>query len=109
MFIANDVPCRRGSTDAARCVSIDMPAGEDHDIVCLMFEVLGWQLAGPVRAGGTPGADGDCRLQIRSVGGVLHIGTGDRRLAGLLACCGLDRLTLPVALPALEQLMVVAG
>ena len=109
MFTANDVPVRRGSTDGARLLMIDMPAGEEAETVRLMFEILGWQVvdaADPVD-GAQP--MGGARLHARAAGRVLVVHSGDARLRGLLARHGLDRLTLPPALPALEQLMLLAG
>lgn len=106
VYIANDVPGRRACSVGARRVCIDMPVGEAQETVALMFEILGWQVDRPDADGRPPG---DNRLVLRTDGGVVRVVTEDDALAVALARHGLDRLTVPVALPALEQLMVFAG
>jgi hypothetical protein len=76
-----------------------LPPGDDTEAISLMFEILGWQQTDRELA----------RLRLDPGAGVVHVSTTDPDLAHNLARAGLDRLTLPVVLPALEQLMVVAG
>ncbi|OYQ27631.1 hypothetical protein CHU93_10215 [Sandarakinorhabdus cyanobacteriorum] len=109
MYIANDVPSRHAGCHEVRSVWIDLPPGDERDKLWLMFEILGWQVSGPAAAGGHDKPAQDCRLQLCSRGRVVAVATTDHQLAAVLARQGLDRLIMPVALPALEQLMVVAG
>lgn len=82
-----------------RTMCLDLPPGDDTEAIILMFDILGWQAT----------ARDSARLRLHASAGVVHVRTDDSDLARRLACAGLDRLTLPVALSALEQLMVVAG
>ena len=77
---------------------VDMPEGAG-EIITLMLEILGWQQVPRERA----------RLCLRGADGVIAVEAACPVVARQLAANGLDRLVLPVALPALEQLMVVAG
>jgi hypothetical protein len=83
-----------------RTYSLDVPPGEAADTVQLMFEILGWR---PVAAADRP------RLQLRGTDPMLTVAADEPALAAVLARNGLDRLLLPLSLPALEQLMVCAG
>lgn len=100
MDIARELRAGCARLVAARTYSIDMPAGDAADTVRLLFEIMGWQVqaaaAGP-------------RLRLHGDDRMLCADTDDPALAAVLARNGLDRLLLPLALPALEQLMVCAG
>jgi hypothetical protein len=82
-----------------RTLCLGLPPCDDTEAISLMFDILGWQQTDRESA----------RLRLDPGSGVVLVTTADPDLAHSLACAGLDRLTLPVALPALEQLMVVAG
>jgi hypothetical protein len=80
----------------------DVPSAEAEKIG-LMFEILGWSVAAH------DGSAETARLTMRANGNIIEVTADDRALAPVLAAAGLDRLVMPVSLPALEQLMVFAG
>lgn len=92
-----------------RVALVGLPPAQ-AEIVGLMFAILGWEVADMCA---------DClsaappRLLMEARDGIIHVRAGDPALAStlapVLAANGLDRLVMPVSLPALEQLMVVAG
>lgn len=84
----------------------DIPVAEAEKIG-LLFEILGWSVAapGPEPAAGATAA----RLTMRARGNIIEVAIDDGAVAPTLAANGLDRLVMPVPLPALEQLMVFAG
>lgn len=49
------------------------------------------------------------RLVLRGEDRIIRVTTADPALVPVLAAAGVDRLVMPVALPAIEQLMVLAG
>lgn len=99
MVINNNASVLPAPILATRTICLDLPSGDDSEAIGLMFDILGWKAADHDSA----------RLRLHGAAGVVHVSTADAGLTHSLACAGLDRLTLPVALPALEQLMVVAG
>jgi len=88
----------------------DLP-DETAETISLLFEIMGWQVltAPPSGHRGAPPRlfmHGDCITQDETI---VAVTVDDPEIAAVLAANGLDRLTLPVSLPALEQLMVFAG
>lgn len=76
---------------------------EEAEKISLMFQIMGWSvvtddlLAPPAR------------LSMQAAGNIIMVASDDRQVMAQLAAAGLDRLVMPVSLPALEQLMVFAG
>jgi hypothetical protein len=60
-------------------------------------------------AAGAPGILAPPRLLLWHEAGVIMVAAADVMLAAQLARLGLDRLVLPLALPALEDLLAYAG
>jgi hypothetical protein len=71
--------------------------------ISLLFQILGWSVAVP------DALHGPARLTMRAVGNIIEVAIDDGGILPTLAAAGLDRLVMPVPLPALEQLMVFAG
>lgn len=71
--------------------------------ISLLFEILGWSVAEQ------DSLAGPARLTMRANGNIIEVAIDDSGMAPLLAAAGVDRLVMPVSLPALEQLMVFAG
>lgn len=71
--------------------------------ISLLFEILGWSVVEQDSLTRPP------RLAMQARGNIIEVAIDDPELKPLLAAAGLDRLVMPVALPALEQLMVFAG
>jgi hypothetical protein len=98
----------RADAGASRRISVGGLSPDDTELVTLMFEILGWQVAHACPADGEDAADG-ALLAMRLVDGVVRVATVDRGLAPRLAATGLDRLVTPLNLAALEHLGVLAG
>lgn len=71
--------------------------------ISLLFQILGWSVAED------DGMGDPARLTMRARGNIIEVAIDDSGMAPSLVAAGLDRLVMPVSLPALEQLMVVAG
>jgi hypothetical protein len=71
--------------------------------ISLLFEILGWSVTMQ------DGRADTARLTLRANGNIIEVAIDDSGVAPMLAAAGLDRLVMPVSLPALEQLMVFAG
>jgi len=71
--------------------------------ISLLFQILGWSVAPPDTVSGR------ARLTMSAVGNIIEVAVDDGGISPALAAAGLDRLVMPVPLPALEQLMVFAG
>lgn len=116
MLTRDAAPLGRASECESNVVFLDTLPWPEADKIMLIFSILGWQVQGlDVDAGqiDNPGAAGPehsgPRLMLRGGDTVIHVTTADSALTPVLAAAGLDRLVMPVALPALEQLMVLAG
>lgn len=87
--------------DRLVCLS-GIPEGEAEKI-SLLFQILGWTVASSASVAGR------ARLTMSAVGNIIEVAVDDGGISHVLAAAGLDRLVMPVPLPALEQLMVFAG
>lgn len=90
----------RADAGVARRISVDGLSQDETEIIRLLFEILGWQVAT---------ADPHARLHLFREEGVIHVHTACPERAAVLAAGGLDRLVAPLSLAALEQLSVLAG
>ena len=69
----------------------------------------GWPQGDPGHGSGADRRAGAPRLVLRQTDSVIRVDADNAALAEQLARLGLDRLVLPVSLPALEELLAFAG
>lgn len=81
--------------------------------IALLFDLLGWRVLGAPAGAASPALApaGACpaRLVLRPAPGLILVTCADGQRAATLAAAGLDRLVLPPALPALEDLAALAA
>lgn len=99
MFFEDQVADDSAAPALQRTLKISLPAGDDADMIALLGDLLGWREDSAATA----------RLHLQGQADVVLVRSADPALARLLERAGLDRLVRPLRLPALEQLMVVAG
>ena len=98
-----NAPSERADVCNGRQLNLAEIPIEEAEKISLMFQIMGWSvvtddlLAPPAR------------LSMQAAGNIIMVACDDRQVMAQLAAAGLDRLVMPVSLPALEQLMVFAG
>lgn len=98
----------RADACSTRLIALSGLVPDEDEKICLLAEILGWQVARAERSDGAP-QHLTPRLALRQAGGLIMVAADDADLARQLARLGLDRLVTPVPLLALEQLLTLAG
>jgi hypothetical protein len=107
-------PSERADVCNGRQICLAEIPTEEAEKISLMFQIMGWSVVtdDPVATPMIPqpmfGAQ-PARLSMQAAGNIITVASDDRRVMAQMAAAGLDRLVMPVSLPALEQLMVFAG
>lgn len=103
VLIQKSAPSVRADVCNGHLVCLSGIPWAEAEKISLLFEILGWSVTDDANW------DRPARLTLSGNGDIIDVAIDDDAIAPILATAGLDRLVMPVSLPALEQLMVFAG